>query len=159
MGITRHPLFLAQGHLEHLRTDDATARTLQQSFRDLTLQSSALADTFYARLFERQPALRAMFPADLAAQKQKLVESLGMVVSHLHDPQLIGSALARLGEGHERRGVRPEHYPIVCAVLLQAMVEVGGPSFTTAVRHEWLVALERVSGAMVREAASQSRAQ
>lgn len=156
MGVTKHPLFLEPGHLGRLRADERSIARLRASYHELALHGTALADVFYARLFERQPALRGLFPSDLAAQKKKLLDSLGLVVANLHEPALVATALERLGHGHVGYGARTEHYPIVCAELLAAIGEIGGPTFDADLLDEWRTALEQVSAAMLRGAARPS---
>ncbi len=49
-------------------TPDQTA-LVQTSFGRLAPQADAVASAFYARLFQIDPTLRALFPADLGPQR------------------------------------------------------------------------------------------
>ena len=44
---------------------------------------------FYARLFEIAPEVRPMFPADITAQRDKLLQMLTTAVSNLHQVEMI----------------------------------------------------------------------
>jgi nitric oxide dioxygenase len=153
MGITRHPLFLDSGALPAVPVDLALMARLRNSFETVS-DGTALADAFYFKLFAAHPQLRALFPTDMAAQKEKLLASLRTVVIEMHRPDVVGTALARLGKSHVGYGAKPEHYPVVCQMMLEALVEVGKIDADT--RNDWRTALERVSAAMLRGAQSES---
>src|SRR5262245_16104160 len=64
-----------------LTTDDiALVRT---SFVRVAPIQDAAADLFYDRLFAIAPNLRALFPADLRAQKRKLMQMIATAVNTL----------------------------------------------------------------------------
>ncbi|MEP6925018.1 MAG: hemin receptor, partial [Pyrinomonadaceae bacterium] len=79
---------------------------IQTSFKQVALQADAAATNFYHRLFTLQPALRLMFPADLTAQKQKLMTTLGFAVGSLTKFHALIPTLEALGRKHSLYGVR-----------------------------------------------------
>jgi len=62
-------------------------------------------DLFYGRLFEIAPDVRALFPADLAEQKKKLIAMLATAVNNLHQVGSIVPAVQDLGRRHVGYGV------------------------------------------------------
>ena len=58
-------------------------RLVQQSFAKVAPIADQAAIIFYDRLFEVAPAVKALFPADLAEQRTKLMATLAAVVNGL----------------------------------------------------------------------------
>jgi len=54
---------------------------VQTSFQKVVPIAATAADLFYDRLFEIAPETRALFPADLAEQKKKLIAMLATAVT------------------------------------------------------------------------------
>lgn len=145
------------------QTDPATIRLLQQSFQALAPQGDRLVVSFYARLFERYPGVRSMFPAEMSAQRRKLLDTLAAVIDGLASPVTVRDQLRAMGKRHAGYGARPEHYPLVCDCLVDSMRDVAGPDWTDQLEDEWKRALELISrimldGASVGEAHGQPRA-
>lgn len=147
MKLTKHPLLLGPG-VPPMPIDPAVIERLERSFRLLATRAEDFSNRFYERLFTLHPTLRAMFPQDMTRQRQKLVESLAFVVAHLRNPDAERKHLTGLGERHVGYGARPEHYPIVCQLMLQAMAEAGAPDWTPELTAEWAAALRLVADAM-----------
>jgi hemoglobin-like flavoprotein len=150
MSITKHPLFLDTDNLGSLPIDAQLIARLRASFESVRPDGAALAAAFYRRLFAAHPQLRMLFPADMTRQMEKLIAALSLVVDEMHRPDLVGPQLARLGGAHVAYGALPEHYPIVCDTLVEALTEVG--HIDAEARAEWRTALERISAAMLRGA-------
>ena len=152
MGICRHPLFLDPGHLARLPVDANLVARLRTNFERVAARGTALAEAFYRRLFAAHPELRPLFPSDMSQQHLKLLATLRAVMDELDQPDAVAPRLLRLGHDHVGYGAKPEHYPIVCEHLAEAMREVGGGDLE--VRSDWLTALQRVSAAMLRGTAA-----
>ena len=92
---------------------------------------------FYGHLFAIAPGIRALFPASMHAQRQRLYSALCAMAGQAEDgtaedstveaeaaagpPAEVSAdeqALAALGRAHRRFGVRPEHYAPFRAALL-----------------------------------------
>ncbi len=122
---------------------------LEASFAVLRPRSAELAERFYAKIFAAHPHLRKMFPDDMTAQNVKLVNSLEMIINGLKHPAQVRTRLAELGATHSAKGVKPEHYPIVCQFMLEAMAELGGTRWTKEVCEDWDTALVQISKLMI----------
>src|SRR5215472_14819118 len=91
---------------------------LETSFQAVVLHGESFVTAFYERLFTRFPETRALFAAtDMLEQRKKLQESLALIVEHIQHPEALGDMPKELGQRHVTYGVRPEHYPLVGAVL------------------------------------------
>lgn len=100
-----------------LITSDASA---------LAPHRKALAEEFYATLFELDPSVVPLFPADMAAQHLKFADELAVLVE-LATALSNGAAeplQARtfgLGHRHREYGTTAEHYVSVGEALLAAL--------------------------------------
>ncbi len=111
---------------------------LESSFQALTPCGEEFVTVFYERLFTRFPQTRAFFAStDMKEQRKKLLGALALVIQNLRKPEVLTSALQGLGQRHVTYGVRPEHYPIVGAVLLETFSDVLGDSWTRAYHEAW----------------------
>ncbi|ONH30508.1 globin family protein [Pseudofrankia asymbiotica] len=112
-------------------------RLVQETFGAVAPASDAVATLFYTRLFELDPALRAMFPADLTEQRGKLMNMLAVAVNGLSRLDSIVPAVQSLGVRHAGYGVTDAHYDTVAAALLATLAEGLGDAFTPPVRDAW----------------------
>jgi len=110
---------------------------VRTSFARVVPVKDAAADLFYARLFERAPHLRTLFPADLRQQKQKLMTMIAAAVGALHDLEALVPKLKALGMRHAGYGATAEHYDVVGDVLLLTLARALGDAFTPNVRAAW----------------------
>lgn len=147
MPISIHPLIGLSTGLPDLPPDPRAIARLRESLPLLT--SSSVAHRFYTLLFTTHPGLRTLFPADLSAQERKLTDTLAWIVANLHDRPTLHARLAELGQRHAGYGARPEYYPIVCSLLLQAMADSAGTAWTADLAEEWRQALSLISEAML----------
>lgn len=151
MGISRHPLCTSStaGRLPGVPADAKLIQRLEASFQLISARGGEFTERFYRRLFEARPNLRTMFPEDMTAQRKKLLDSLRMVIEHLHTPDRVRAQLEELGRSHVRYGVKPDHYPIVCEMLVGAMGDELGGEWTAELKDDWSSAIELVSEIML----------
>ena len=123
---------------------------LESSFQAIAPQGEAFVTAFYERLFTSFPQTRAFFAStDMKEQRKKLLGALALVIHNLRKPEVLTSALGGLGQRHVDYGVRPEHYPIVGAVLLETFSDVLGERWTPAYHDAWAQAYEAVCALML----------
>jgi len=128
---------------------------LETSFDIVAPRGDELMNVFYARLFDAAPAVRPLFAGtDLRRQKAMLLSALVLVRKSLRDLDAIVPTLHKLGGRHVAYGARPEHYPVVAAVLIASMAEVAGPAWRPHHERAWAAALDVVAGAMLEGAAA-----
>jgi hemoglobin-like flavoprotein len=131
---------------------------LETSFDLVAPRGDELVDTFYTRLFATAPAVEPLFArTDLPEQKQKLLATLVLLRKSLRDLGAIVPKLRELGRRHAAYGARPEHYPVVGAVLISSMADVAGDRWRPEYERAWSDALAVVAGAMLEGASSPAR--
>ena len=151
MKISIHPLG-PDLHLRRVTTDRDLAQRLRTSFQTIVPAADAFADRFYDRIFAAAPAVRPMFPADMQAQKKKLLATLAWVVEHLEQGEQLKATLRQLGQRHEQYGAEPAHYPLIADAMIATMAEVSGASWNGDIEGDWRTALERVADIMLGKA-------
>ena len=126
---------------------------VQESWARAAPQADDLARTFYGRLFELDPSLRRLFKSDMAAQRRKLIATIGPAVDALWDLDAIVPILEALGRRHVGYGVRDAAYATVGAALVWALREHLGPGFTADVEAAWIAVYAILSDTMTGAAA------
>lgn len=106
------------------------------------LKVEPIADTaaslFYGRLFEIDPTTRPLFDqTDMAEQRKKLMQLIGIAVRGLDRPQETLAVVAELGKRHSGYGVTDEHYDSVGEALLWTLEKGLGDQFTPPVKDAW----------------------
>lgn len=123
---------------------------LESSFQAIAQCGEAFVTAFYERLFTRFPQTRAFFAStDMKEQRKKLLGALALVIQNIRKPEVLTSALTGLGQRHVNYGVRPEHYPIVGAVLLETFADFLGERWTPAYHDAWVEAYEAICAIML----------
>lgn len=111
---------------------------VRESFQPLKPLAATVADAFYAQLFARDPALRALFRGSgMAEQGERLMQMLAAAIELLDRPASLTPVLLKLGQRHAGYGVVDAHYASVGAALLDTLAAGLGESFTPEVREAW----------------------
>jgi hemoglobin-like flavoprotein len=111
----------------------------------------ALAEAFYAHLFEMAPGVRAMFASDMTAQMQRMTDVLLTTLSALeHDAPAIEGKLRALGALHrDRWQVQPAHYLYIAHALTRAVRDVAGPAWSGSLSSSWIALTQWITGHML----------
>jgi hemoglobin-like flavoprotein len=109
---------------------------VRQSWVKVQPIADEAAAMFYERLFEIDPALKALFRGDRLEQGRKLMTMLSVAIHALERIDSL-AGLQDLGARHVRYGVRVEHYPRVAEALLWTLEKGLGASFTAEVKEAW----------------------
>ena len=78
-----------------------------------------------------------------------LLAALVLLRKSLRNLDAIVPTLRELGARHVAYGARPEHYPVVGAVLIASMAAVAGDAWKPEYEAAWSGAFEIVAGAMI----------
>jgi nitric oxide dioxygenase len=117
--------------------------------------AESAAAHFYERLFTVDPTLRPLFhQTDLASQRRKLMQTLGVVVAGLADLSRLLPAVEALGRRHVAYGVDARHYAVVGDALLWTFEQGLGDAFDADTRSAWATAYGLLADAMIRAAES-----
>lgn len=151
MPVRLHPLYRDEppSRLIGVGRDDAVIDRLRSQYRMVRADGERLAGIFYERLFREYPSVRPLFPDNLELQRAKLMDSLDTVIGFLDRPASQRAYLREMGARHVEYGALPAHYPIVCDLLADAMVEVLGERADEDSRRDWLDAFRLISDQML----------
>jgi hemoglobin-like flavoprotein len=133
-------------------------RIVQATWREIAPNATGAALLFYARLFEIDPSLRRLFPADLTPQAGKLMQTLGVAVASLERLEQITPTVELLGRRHVDYGVLDSDYDTVGQALLDVLASALGDAFTVEVRAAWAETYAILANVM-RRAASEHLAE
>ncbi|MFF4286081.1 globin domain-containing protein [Streptomyces sp. NPDC001633] len=108
---------------------------------------------FYALLFVQHPDLRALFPASMDTQRDRLFKALLTAATHVDDAEVLTGYLSNLGRGHRKYGTQPDHYPAVGECLLSALSRYATSSWGPETEAAWVRAYTAISQIMIDAAA------
>jgi NAD(P)H-flavin reductase/hemoglobin-like flavoprotein len=127
---------------------------LRSSFAVVERRADHVAKYFYAHLFTHNPGVRALFPDDMADQRDRLFAALTQLVLRLEHPEQLTTYLAALGRDHRKFEALEAHYPAVGASLIAALRHFSGQAWTNEVEKAWAEAYAVISQAMIDAAAA-----
>ena len=133
--------------LEEVRLSDE-ARLVADSFARMMPRTEDLVSGVYTKLFATDPALRALFPEDLSAQKVKLGHALRLSIEGLRDPDRIAGILHELGRRHGGYGVVPAHFETLGRALHATVRELDAEAWSDELAHAWRQAYAFIATAM-----------
>jgi chemotaxis signal transduction protein/hemoglobin-like flavoprotein len=139
----------AAGPGEQQDTGGLNVDLLESSFALLAPRGEELVERFYARLFETAPAVRSLFPEDMAGQKKALLGAIGALVGNLRAPEKLSAYLEGLGKRHIAYGALEAHYDVVGDVLLATLAELAGDVWTDDLNAAWSGAFAAVKALML----------
>jgi hemoglobin-like flavoprotein len=126
---------------------------VQASFAQVVPIREAVAELFYARLFQLDPSLRALFTGDMKEQGAKLMAMLAVAVKGLDRLETIVPAVQALGRRHAGYGITERHYDLVGAALLWTLEHSFGVAFADDVRAAWAACYQLLADTMQQAAA------
>ena len=119
-----------------MNTDDATL--IRDGWKQLSPRAEELGAAFYSRLFALAPETREMFVGvDLAAQRQKFVDMLTMLVRLADDSADIVAETIALAQRHVHYGVNERHLEIGREALVETIASALGERCTPDARQAW----------------------
>lgn len=122
---------------------------INKSFGAVLPIREAAADIFYKRLFELNPKVRPMFPADLKEQGRKLMHTIGTAVGAARNLESLRGPLQELAKRHTKYGVKIEYFDDVGNALIYTLEKGLGPHFTDEQRHAWLALYTEIVQIMI----------
>src|SRR4051812_2767368 len=126
MNVWSHPLAsMHRGHAAPAPIDLELIKRLKQSFERVLSAGDHLPDLSFARLFEKSPEMRPLFPADITQLKHRFMRMLHWLVAHLHEPQKLRIALVDLGARHQDYSIKPQHYPLMSEAIVESMAIIS----------------------------------
>lgn len=122
---------------------------VQATWQRVAPIADAAAQSFYDRLFEFDPRIRALFDGvDVDIQRRKLAQALAMVVGSLDRIDTLVPVIEDLGRRHATYGVADAHYETVGLALISTLQQWLGDTWTEEVHAAWVEAFTLVSAVM-----------
>ena len=125
---------------------------IDESLRLLGDHTDRVINYFYASMFVEAPHLRAMFPAAMDSQRDRLFRALTGAVAHLGQIEHFEAFMGRLGRDHRKYGVRPEHYAVLGRALMAALRKHLEGFWVPELERAWEKAYAAMAEAMMRGA-------
>jgi hemoglobin-like flavoprotein len=135
----------------------ASFKRIQESHATLAGRMDEVSRVFYANLFKQHPGVRALFPSDMTKLQGHLAAAVSLICRNLRNFEALEHPLMELGAQHVGFGAKPEHYPVVCVTLVEALREVSGEHWNAQLELDWTELWDRVAQLMIRGAAGASR--
>jgi hemoglobin-like flavoprotein len=130
--------------------EESDKKLIADSWRLVVPIKETAADLFYRRLFEIRPDYRSLFPADMSAQKRKLITMLSFIVKSLDWPESawredvseaddLFLVVLAMGRRHGALYKIPrESYDSVGEALIWTLDQGLGEAFRPDVKTAWL---------------------
>ncbi len=113
-------------------------------------KSEEFVSKFYEILFQESEQIKTLFMnTKMEQQKEKLWQSLEIIIENLRKPKLINVFAKGLGATHAKYGVLVEHFPIVANALIQALKAQMGLEWTPETEKAWVDAYTIIQSAMI----------
>ncbi|MCW7986163.1 flavohemoprotein [Streptomyces platensis subsp. clarensis] len=126
---------------------------IRRTMAEIEPVADKVTSYFYALLFVQYPDLRALFPASMDTQRDRLFKALLTAAQHVDDADVLTAYLANLGRGHRKYGTQPDHYPAVGECLLSALARYATSSWGPETQAAWVRAYTAISQIMIDAAA------
>ena len=123
---------------------------VQTSWAKCVPIADVAADLFYNKLFELDPELRPLFPADLADQKKKLMAMITLAVAGLTSLDELVPKVQELGRRHAvYYKVTAPMFDTVGAALLDTLEKGLGESWDADHKEAWTIVYGVLSKTMI----------
>jgi len=116
-----------------------------------------VAELFYDRLFELDPFLEGLFPANLAELGTQWMTALGLAVAQLEEPSSVAPCLEEISKRHVQYGVRPANYVTMGDALLWTLEQSLAEDFTPRVKEAWGATYQVLSVLLIESDAAAAR--
>jgi PAS domain S-box-containing protein len=132
------------------KTISLNIELLERSVALIKPQADEFVSKFYEILFQESEQIKSLFlNTKMEQQKEKLWQSLEIIIENLRKPKLINVFAKGLGATHAKYGVLVEHYPIVANALIQALKAQMGVEWTPETEKAWVDAYKIIQSAMI----------
>ncbi|MFF8292701.1 globin domain-containing protein [Streptomyces sp. NPDC016309] len=138
-------------------TGSPDAVRVRRTLAEIAPVADKVTSYFYALLFIRSPELRALFPAAMEAQRDRLLRALLTAAEHMDDPGVLTDYLQHLGRGHRKYGTDASHYPAVGEALIGALSRYATTTWDEETEAAWVRTYTTISQIMIDAAAENER--
>ena len=128
-------------------TDEDT-RLVQESWSRIEFLHDMVAELFYTRLFELDPALREVFAADARERQQKFASFMGATVRALDRTDVLLPVVRSLGVRNPAFATNDRFHANVALALLWTLDKSLRGDFTPQVKSAWIATYGVLSQAL-----------
>lgn len=121
---------------------------VQDTWKTITPVSQQMGESFYNRLFQKNPELKPMFKSDPKDQAMKLMFMISYLVHRLGSFDDLKDEIIKLASRHTGYGTKKEHYAVVGDSLLATLKESLGKSWTPETEAAWTDTYMLIAGLM-----------
>jgi len=104
---------------------------------------------FYEHLFEKHPETKLFFKMDLQVLKQKLADTLDVLIQNIRNFDALVPQLKTMGQKHDDINIKSGHYTYVKDSLLFVLSKRLGKDFNEDTKLAWGKLLDLVSEKMI----------
>ena len=122
---------------------------VKQTWEEISPISLELGQRFYTVLFERAPAMKALFKNDLRDQVMKLMFMVSYFVNRLEQDDLLKEEVHKVAARHTDYGATPADYAIMGDVLVEVFAEDMAATWTQAKSDAWRKAYDKLAALML----------
>ena len=108
----------------------ATAPTIEMYGEQITTR-------MYELLFSNYPEVKPLFEGAPENQHSKLANTIAVYAANIDHVEMLEKAVEIMAQKHVETQVKPEHYPMVGASLLQALKDVLGDNASDEIIQAW----------------------
>ncbi|MEG4078592.1 adenylate/guanylate cyclase domain-containing protein, partial [Microcoleus sp. Pol8_D6] len=132
------------------KTITLNVELLERTLALVKPKSDEFVSNFYEILFDNSSQIKTLFSnTNMGQQKEKLWQSLEIIIENLRKPKLINVFAKGLGATHAKYGVVVEHFPVVANALIQALKAQMGLEWTPETEKAWVEAYTIIASAMI----------
>lgn len=128
---------------------DEDIALLDESLRLIADRSDEMVGYFYATMFLENPALRALFPAAMDTQRDRLFRALTGAVRTIGEPETFVPMLRQLGRDHRKYGVTTEDYATFGRALIMALGRYAEDVWVRELQDAWVRAYSYMARTMM----------
>ena len=133
---------------EELLLNIRTLELVLDSFEKIMQEDELVVRLLYGRLFELNPAMCALFPADFNAHGRQVLAAIQRVIGGLKTPETILPELAEIGRMHAGMGIPNHYYFVFGEALFWTLGEVLGEAFDEKLALAWMDTYYLLAGLM-----------
>ncbi|MCP3818085.1 FAD-binding oxidoreductase [Streptomyces sp. A3M-1-3] len=130
---------------------------VRRTLAEIAPVADKVTSYFYALVFIGHPELRALFPAAMDTQRDRLLKALLTAAENIDNPDILVPYLQNLGRGHRKYGTQAEHYPAVGEALIGALARYATRTWDAEAEAAWVRAYTAISQIMIDAAAENER--
>ncbi|MFV0358342.1 globin domain-containing protein [Tropicimonas sp.] len=124
---------------------------IKQSFDDLEPNLEPTSVHFYEELFVRAPHMRSLFREDLKGQGMRFMNTLGLILDNMVDPDTVPVNYEELGRMHRVLGIKRGDFAPMEDALIASLAFKLGDGFDGELETLWRAAYRDFSARLVAE--------